>query len=188
MNSVLSNLLYGIYLLLCCPCEVVSIRNRRRRRRQYLEDHRTILPEEREARQKARDDNAPVPLPATRPRALTLPLPEMDGTTVVEQVTKQQGQSVLFRKIPLEIRMMIYTYVLVSRSSWVHVIRKEYKRLAHFRCKGYCKLKSRDPCWGSLDIYGDWDPGKEGAGTDGGNLPLLRTCRKMYAADTAFSL
>ena len=185
MNSVLFNLFYGIYVLFCCPCEVISIRNRRRRRRQYREDHRTLLPDEREAREKAQGDYAPTPLPTTRPRALTLPLPEIEKNNMVAQVTKQQGKSIFFRKLPLEIRMITYTYVLTTPSSWIHIIRKQHKRLAHFRCKGFCKEQGRGPCWGSHTRYGEWKPGWEGERADGGNLPLLRTCRRMYVADNA---
>lgn len=179
MHSLFSNLLYGVYVLFCCPCEVVSIRNQRRRRRETMERRRANLPEGREARRRARDANPPIPLPVTRPRALTLPLPEMRENTVVAQVTKHQGQSMLFRKLPLEIRTMIYVNVFTTRSSWVHIVRKPDTRLANFRCKGFCKRVDGSPCWGKRSSYGDWEHEKEGERTDGGNLPLLRTCRKM---------
>lgn len=133
------------------------------------------------------------PRPALRrKRALTLPLPENSSGVLSEKPTQRtydQKQSRLF-KLPLELREQIYREVLSGPP--IHIIRKQ-KKLGHLRCKAIrpedCPVKyefggradSRQTCWGLTDNVGVWcgrstwhEP------TDGGILPLLRSCRRMH--------
>lgn len=91
--------------------------------------------------------------------------------------------------LPLELREMVYRYVLGD--STMHMILKEQK-LGHLRCKaesalacplGYNGLTlSRECCWGTVDSANIWAPssGNRKEPTDGGIVPLLRSCRQMY--------
>jgi len=63
-------------------------------------------------RHQLQKQNAPVPLPQKRPRALTLPL-LMDRWMRFlwkKQITRNQLQSPFF-KLPLEVRQLVYEYV-----------------------------------------------------------------------------
>lgn len=67
---------------------------------------------ERQKERKRQINNALIPLPATRKRALTLPLPEDSQVPEIKQTTSKQSQSRFFSKLPPEIRTRIYLYVL----------------------------------------------------------------------------
>lgn len=120
--------------------------------------------------------------------------------------TNAQWCSDLFR-LPLELRKMVYAYVLADglgdgggRS--LHIVRLEKgRRLAHVRCcvSGHDngpgrdehgneilvrgKRKERDhDCWGyTTHLGGYYSRPKEGfSERDGGLLALLKSCRKVY--------
>ena len=140
MEVIFKRLLDGLLMILCCPVDIIVRRENREWERQHRERTRLVLPEEREARQKTCDDNAPIPLPFSRPRNLTLPLPRISTELGSLQYTKEQLQSTFFTKLPVEVRLVVYRYVLVGSSRTIHVIRKQYKRLGHFRCNGSCNI------------------------------------------------
>ncbi|KAF2791347.1 hypothetical protein K505DRAFT_249156 [Melanomma pulvis-pyrius CBS 109.77] len=78
------------------------------------------------------------------------------------------------------------------------MILKEQK-LGHLRCKaesalacplGYNGLTlSRECCWGTVDSANIWAPssGNRKEPTDGGIVPLLRSCRQMYSIKLLYS-
>lgn len=95
-------------------------------------------------RERREHGNAPAPTPRPSPeppfepstpkrtRALTLPLYEEaypDGA----QRTYDQQQSPFFRKLPYEVRMMIYELVLAPSDRVLHITTSP-KRLCSFRC------------------------------------------------------
>jgi hypothetical protein len=147
-----------------------------------------------------RQKMAPRPLPK-RPlqRSLTLPrIPlapcEKAGVQAVQYprpgATVDQSQSRLMQ-LPLELRQMIWRAALGDTT--IHVILKE-RKLGHLRCKarsalscplGYNGTLSRECCWGTVDSANIWAP-KSGVNepTDGDMLPLLQTCRQMWAINT----
>lgn len=121
--------------------------------------------------------------------------------------TNAQACSDLFR-LPLELRKMVYAYVLADGvgdggGRPLHIVRLEKgRRLAHVQCcvsgpdheldndehgneivvRG--KRKGRDhDCWGyTTHLGGYYSRPKEGfSERDGGLLPLLKSCRKVYA-------
>jgi hypothetical protein len=80
------------------------------------------LPKKESEKQRAhlRDlENAVKPLPSVRPRRLTLPVPddsvqpqtaENQGNREKSQTTNPQSRSVLFRKLPPELRLRVYSH------------------------------------------------------------------------------
>jgi len=98
------------------------------------------------------------------------------------QKTLDQSQSHLLT-LPLELREMIYKYVLGD--TVLHIVHKE-RKLGHLRCKAVtakeCPLPYRDSgsiresCWGNVDS-GNVMTGQ--VTTDGGIIPFLQTCRQM---------
>ncbi|KAF2471249.1 uncharacterized protein BDR25DRAFT_303317 [Lindgomyces ingoldianus] len=148
-----------------------------------------------------RQKMAPRPLPVRPPqRRLTIPVAQSAAPEKTDCCaessrghTLDQSQSRLLR-LPLELREMIYRYVLGD--STMHMILKE-QRLGHLRCKapsavecplGYNGLTlSRECCWGTVDSANIWAP-MSGVmePTDGNILPLLRSCRQVYSESIQF--
>lgn len=123
------------------------------------------------------------PLPRTRPRALTLPLPEKKGLSFVKPKTYSQVQSPFFR-LPSELRLMIYQGMFGNDT--VHIVPMD-RRLGSFLCTcptSSDMLWSQHACWnrqhtrkdhptyGMPSLYSDRDTGIN-------VLPLLLTCRTM---------
>lgn len=181
MDDLLSTIAAAIYVILCCPC-FLYFRRRRRRRPGCVNEIITTS-----ALQEVHQKLPPVPLPSSRPRALTLPLPpasparpDCPQQQQQQQTTRAQSQSRLFSKLPLELRRMVYECVLGG--DVLHIVRLT-RRIAHVRCRGSSERKSwRHPCWGHQSIDGLYMGiiGSSATRTDGGVLPLLRTCRLVY--------
>lgn len=150
------------------------------------------------AEEEARRKDTPIALPPKRPRALTAPSPDHScepsrslGRRFIEcrlpkgQWTCPQKLSPFFEKLPPEIRHQIYVCVFRDGAPLVHVVRKRgRRRLGHLRCRGNCSGTGRlyAPCWSrTAHTTTDWYPSYRGDRTDGGALPLLRSCRKLYA-------
>jgi hypothetical protein len=125
---------------------------------------------ERRAR-KLRHEMVPEPLPAIRPRALTIPLqvasvvgkaPGADGGSYVHesdiaptgQVTHHQSQSFFCAKFPAEVRLMVYEHVIsgYGQSDVFHILAKK-KRLGLWRCR---RPKDGRPCDWSGPCCSEW--------------------------------
>ena len=124
------------------------------------------------------------PLPQTRPRALTLPLPEKKGLSFVKPKTYSHIQSPFFR-LPRELRLMIYREVLGSGP--VHIV-PMHRRLGSFLCtcpaSSDMLWSSPHACWNRRHTQKDpWFkrvPSLYSYYNTGINaLPLLLTCRTM---------
>lgn len=143
-----------ILFFACCPCIVCLFLTSLGRK-----------PRRRDKRNKRRNPFfgcAEMPqFPSPRPRALSLPLNHAQPG----QRTLDQSQSAFIIKLPLEIRRMIYSYVLGGQV--VHL----------WTWKGAPQAKI---CWhkdGCNGNYIDWESQRKGLRF---NLALLRTCRSMY--------
>lgn len=125
---------------------------------------------------------APRPLAAKRKRTLTLPLPPpptKSGFSRMKQHTSPQSNSHFLQRLPYDIRRIVYEELLCNNI--FHIIRMR-RRLRHLRCSTEDgePRDLRATCWGILKV--DERPIKEfysDRRTDGGILPLLRTCRAM---------
>lgn len=140
--------------------------------------------------------DAPIPLPARRKRALTNPLPPLETIRSMShsirrsrQRTDAQDGSLLLRKLPLELRQIIWEMVLVDGNrTLVHIMRKN-GRLGHWRCRiqdgeNMCDLQGRRCVEGWLAYKAKMRCDKAERFelvTDGGLLPLLLTCRTVYS-------
>lgn len=153
------------------------------------------------ADEEARRKDTPIALPPQRPRALTAPVPSTRdpscepsrslGRRFIErrspkgQWTSPQKLSPFFEKLPLEIRHQIYICVFQDDAPLVHIVhRRGRRRLGHLRCRGtYSGTRwLYASCWScKANTAADWYPSHRGDRTDGGVLPLLRSCRKLYA-------
>ena len=147
---------------------------------------------------RARGEPALHPLPRRRKRALSHPLPPPDpGQGMAysirrsRQRTDTQDMSPFMTKLPFEIRHMIYEQVLAGGDGCevVHILRKQ-GRLGHWRCRmqyglELCDAKGRRCVEGWLSYKTKvWHLDRSGRLdliTDDGPVPLLRTCRVMYA-------
>lgn len=149
-------------------------------RRSSRDDSRSQEPEP-----KIKHIYAPNPLPTKRKRALTLPLPHTPqkssfiGTGKSKQRTSPQTNSLFLQRLPYDVRRIVYDDILCGNI--FHIIRLR-RRLRHLRCsaeEGEVR-DLRQTCWGILmvdgrsirDFYND-------RRTDGGVVPLMRTCRAM---------
>lgn len=118
--------------------------------------------------------NAPMPLPKTRERALTLisDMPEQ------RQRIYEQAQSNFFAKLPAELRSLIYTEILGGNV--LHIVKRE-KRLGHLRCKVNRLQDERVlGCWGINFRTTPWT-GKYvyRSPTDGDLMPMLKSCKRV---------
>ncbi|CAF9927985.1 MAG: hypothetical protein ALECFALPRED_003921 [Alectoria fallacina] len=135
-------------------------------------------------------DSPAKPLPAKRPRSLTLLLPpkESHSSSAAVQKTDEQTQSLLFAKLPMEIRTMIYGMALSGEGQLLHIVRVSPHSISHLRCSkadgGQCRY------YECFDFYEE-DGEKLSARkrTHGNLLPLTLSCRKVYteAISTLYS-
>jgi hypothetical protein len=80
-----------------------------------------------------------------------------------------------FARLPLEIRKMVYEYVMGEET--VHLTIGAKKRFGHFVCEGEGDVEEKE-C-GCRVLVG----GKEGERLDGACMSLVRVCRRMYVLD-----
>jgi hypothetical protein len=143
------------------------------------------------------------PLPTIRPRALTLPLEDDNGqdqsdrtqnllsriiknTRARPQRTHDQKESLLITRLPYEIRLQIWRYLLCDHH--LHLVRAP-KRLLGIRCDEDESIADcNHDCWGFSTISGYSGRGaagyykvkKDGARCENANLlSVLKTCRLM---------
>ena len=88
-------------------------------------------------RARMRKKHTPVPLPVKRKRALTAPLPDelprSFNLRATKQKTIEQSASVLYSKLPFELRTHIFEYVIRGEGSVVHICRLG-KQINYWRC------------------------------------------------------
>lgn len=120
----------------------------------------------------------PPPLPAPLPRRKRLLTPASSRSASPEPfLYDEQFQSVLLQRLPEEILMLIYEYVIGKRV--IHLVRRK-DHLGHMKC-----LSNGDPdACRELQCRGMKLPNglyvASGHGNGGGLIQLLQSCRKMY--------
>lgn len=120
------------------------------------------------------------PMPKKRERRLTLPLDDTQEPTLSKswfrsrpkaQVTLEQTTSILFTKLPAEIRALIYTFAICD---------EEKSRLnIGFRGSPVASMNTSNKP-GYIAAYRDDDASQRTWGLDKGVLSLMRTCRLIY--------
>jgi len=105
-----------------------------------------------------------------RPRKSTISLNSQPDTDL-DARTHAQGQSMFFANLPLEIRKMVYEYVMGAEV--VHLTMGSKKRFGHFLCED-C-VEGEKEC-GCRVLVG----GKEGGRLDGACVRMVVVCRRMY--------
>lgn len=175
--------IHPLLSLLCCPLLMFRHFRRQRARRASSDDDASA------GGRGGAGDHIPPPLPLPRVRALTLPLRRFfrsDGL----QLTNVQNQSSFFTKLPLEIRLQIYQYML-GNGGPIHILRK-HRKLAHRLCRAYGtnppKTCVEAECWGARYTTGRmvqnlgiplWR--EVGDVADRGLLDPVLTCRRLYS-------
>ena len=144
---------------------------------------------------KAPTKESPMPLPSTRERRPSSPLPDDENSTVSAGVTntqREQSQSMFMSRLPLEVQVMIYEEVLCRPVGVVHITTRKDGKLGYFRCKNedgrcrgmecfhgpnddlYSTWRTRDK-----DLFSTWSPTDTPDMADGGLLALLQSCRQV---------
>ncbi|KAL8649293.1 MAG: hypothetical protein Q9226_005640 [Calogaya cf. arnoldii] len=140
---------------------------------------------------------APAPLSKPRKRALTSPLPSCPANSRrlkrTRQTTADQSQSILFNRLPPEIREMIYAFAL-SDFAHIHLFRRRDNRLGHYKCYSIHRPDSQLLKPGTYDTgelkgckypavtcTNAWIPGRWQDDEITELLPLLKTCRRVYS-------
>jgi hypothetical protein len=90
--------------------------------------------------------------------------------------THAQGQSAFFAKLPLEIRRMVYEYVVGVET--LHLTLGSKRRYGHFVCEDGEGNGSESKECGCRVLVG----GKEGARLDGVCVKMVVVCRRMYVS------
>jgi hypothetical protein len=156
---------------------------------------RPSAPVDREA--ETRKQVVPTPLPSVRPRSLSIP--SADSLTTVTapkneknlrpiQHTQTQTQSLFMTKLPPELRLLIYTYVLCDKALHIvhifHVVGRLYAVPCTHSEPFALGLDHR--CWGKphstqgLNIPPHYFAHREEDNDSGnGRLALLKSCRVM---------
>lgn len=121
-------------------------------------------------------NHPPTPLPSERPRRLSGPFPSTSPLLRRKgQTMKTQFKSLLFTKLPLELRRQIYELALGDGPP-IHIVRWSTHRFSHYRCS-FSQLGRaclRNVC------LSDWPENKDSRKWVGNNLSsLLCTCRAM---------
>lgn len=160
------------------------------------ENMRSIVENKRKV-QKERKKNAPPVLPRQPPRSLTYP-PQAENSThqwirnllkiVSPQYTCEQSESVLFARLPAEIRQFIWTEFLGGHL--LHIVRAP-KRLLAITCteNNSPDLETRrHGCWGvtnwspwTYPIHGIYCGARPSHPAKPASLlSLLKSCRRIY--------
>lgn len=113
--------------------------------------------------------NADAPHGSLRPRKSNISLTS-EPDDEVDARTHAQGQSMFFAKLPLEMRKMVYEYVMGEET--VHLTMGTKKRFGHFVCEDQCREEKDCTC---RVLVG----GREGERLDGACVAMLGVCRRM---------
>ncbi len=107
-----------------------------------------------------------------RPRKSTLSLTS-EPDPILDARTRVQGQSMFFARLPLELRRMVYDYVMGEET--VHLTLSAKKKYGHFICERPNGSGDDREC-GCRVLVGGRDSGR----LDRSCSQLLRVCRRMY--------
>ena len=135
------------------------------------------LPSQNQADQKKRPHRSLFSLKASsdpqhgelKPRKSTISL-RSEPDPEVDARTRPQAQSRFFALLPLEIRQMVYEYVIGEEN--IHLTFSAKKKFGHFICGGQ-HLEGRD-C-GCRVLVG----GKDSDKLNSGGARMLRSCRRL---------
>jgi hypothetical protein len=109
----------------------------------------------------------PVKKRKSRISLTSIPDPELDARTL------HQDQSMFFAELPLEIRRMVYEYVVGSET--VHLTLGTKQKFGHFVCEdGDGESEGRE-CSCKVLVGG-----RQSEKLDRACLGMMRTCRRMY--------
>ncbi|KNG45530.1 hypothetical protein TW65_07781 [Stemphylium lycopersici] len=108
-----------------------------------------------------------------RPRKSTISLTS-ESDVEIDARTHAQDQSLFFARLPIELRRMVYEYVMGAEV--VHLTLSTKRRFAHFVCDSEEEHEVGKQC-GCRVLIG----GKKGARLDVGGVSMARACRRMYS-------
>jgi hypothetical protein len=109
-----------------------------------------------------------------RPRKSTISL-TMEPDSELDARTHAQGQSMFFGRLPIELRRMVYEYVMCEEI--VHLTLSTKRKFGHFICdstEGGEEVNDRE-C-GCRVLVG----GRKGIRLGSGGERMVRVCRRMY--------
>ena len=106
-----------------------------------------------------------------RPRKSTISLTSEPGVEI-DARTHAQDQSLFFARLPIELRHMVYEYVMGEEV--VHLTLSTKRRFAHFVCDGEEGHEVGKQC--GCRVLG----GEKGSRLDVGGVGMIRACRLMY--------
>jgi hypothetical protein len=109
----------------------------------------------------------PVKKRKSRISLTSMPDPELDARTL------HQEQSLFFARLPLEIRRMVYEYVVGSET--VHLTLGAKQKFGHFVCEDDDEESEGRECACRVLVGG-----KQSAKLDRACVGLIRACRRMY--------
>lgn len=107
-----------------------------------------------------------------QPRKSTISL-RSEPNAEIDARTHAQGQSMFFAMLPLEIRRMVYEYVMGEET--VHLTFSAKKRFGHFLCERHNQEELEDRDCGCRVLVG----GRESEKLSGACVKMLRTCRRL---------
>ncbi|KAJ5058595.1 hypothetical protein J3E74DRAFT_7577 [Bipolaris maydis] len=121
--------------------------------------------------------SAPDPATTIRPRKSRLgSTTTFEPNAGLDARTLAQGQSLFFARLPIELRRMVYEFVMGEQV--VHLTLSQKRWFGHCICQ--CETdgprKGKQQCSCRVLVGG-----KKGARLDGGGAALVRTCRRIYA-------
>jgi len=92
----------------------------------------------------------------------------------------QQQQSLFFARLPIELRRIVYEYVMGEEV--VHLTLSTKRRYGHFVCDGVEEGSGRGKQCTCRVLVG----GRKGSRLDGACISLLRACKLMYVSNSLF--
>lgn len=174
-------LLLVIVLTYCAVGERIDSRHRKHKRRadaDRVQDDLELQQREVQARL-----DEPTPLPPDRPAKLSFESLSTQVETAMIRIDSQ-AQCLLLRKLPPDIRLIIYEFALGGEDRVLHLSRAR-GRLVHIRCFGEEDARDHVPlwrhsCWAMHSREGLFEQHHPNRlPRDRNLLPLLRTCRVM---------
>lgn len=110
---------------------------------------------------------------------------------IIDARTHAQGQSVFFARLPLELRTLVYEYVMGAET--IHLTMASKKKIGHFLCEEAVQASSSSSSGGGVGARAEHDgddvqrectcrilvSGRDSQHVNPAALKLLRTCRRM---------
>ncbi|KAF1849454.1 uncharacterized protein K460DRAFT_365334 [Cucurbitaria berberidis CBS 394.84] len=118
-----------------------------------------------------------------RPRKSTISLTS-EPDAEIDTRTHAQGQSIFFARLPIELRRMVYEYVMGEET--VHLTLSAKKKFGHFLCDAREEVGLGGEVAGSMENERDcWCRvlvgGRKSERLGGACANMLRVCRRMYS-------